>query len=376
VLANLSDFKQTLIADESLADYPWAQAFESNIPVYDGHRLRAMEGQELARVQREWARCWQYGSGVLIVKGLYENHAVVDTMTQVFQQLLDQQSQQESSSGDHFASKGANGRLWNALQKAALIAPEAVVDYYQNPLLGRICEAWLGPDYSLTSQVNLVYPGGQAQQPHRDYHLGFTTEQEVGRYPSHVQVMSSMLTLQGGIAQVDMPLESGPTMLLPYSQRYAGGYSLYHHADFIEYFQQHAVQLPMSKGDGVFFNPALMHAAGANQSADIKRMANLLQVSSAFGKPMESLDHQAMQLACYPALQQAKLKGAALDTIATVLSDAYAFPSNLDRDAPDSSSGLRPLSGKNVLMQALKQGWPEAQLKQTLIDLNWRKSSH
>lgn len=32
-----------------------------------------------------------------------------------------------------------------------------------------ICEAWLGPGYSMTSQTNIVNPGGKAQEPHRDY---------------------------------------------------------------------------------------------------------------------------------------------------------------------------------------------------------------
>ena len=37
------------------------------------------------------------------------------------------------------------------------------------------CEAWLGPNYQMTAQVNLVHPGGDFQQAHRDYHLGFQT---------------------------------------------------------------------------------------------------------------------------------------------------------------------------------------------------------
>ena len=53
------------------------------------------------------------------------------------------------------------------------------------------------------------------------------------------------------------------------------------------YFAEHHVQLPLRKGDAVFFNPALYHGAGANISTDIRRMANLLQISSPFGRAME-----------------------------------------------------------------------------------------
>jgi len=84
--------------------------------------------------------------------------------------------------------------------------------------------AWLGPNYQMTAQLNVVYPGGQAQQAHRDYHLGFQTSDMAARYPAHVHVLSPALTLQGGLAHCDMSLESGPTKLLPFSQAYAPGY--------------------------------------------------------------------------------------------------------------------------------------------------------
>ena len=51
----------------------------------------------------------------------------------------------------------------------------------------------------------------------RDYHLGFMTDEQAERYPVHVHALSPMLTLQGAGAHFDMPVESGPTMLLPHS---------------------------------------------------------------------------------------------------------------------------------------------------------------
>ncbi len=97
-----------------------------------------------------------------------------------------------------------------------------------------------------------------------------------------------MLTLQGAIAHVDATIESGPTQLLPFSQAYDAGYLAMGRADFREYFQQHNVQLPLEKGDMLFFSPALLHAAGTNRSTDIRRMVNLFQVSSAYGRAMET----------------------------------------------------------------------------------------
>ncbi|MCP3689019.1 MAG: phytanoyl-CoA dioxygenase, partial [Gammaproteobacteria bacterium] len=143
--------------------------------------------------------------------------------------------------------------------------------------------------------------------------------------------------------------------------------------EFKTYFDENAIQLPLSLGDAVFFNPALMHGAGENRSSHIKRIANLLQISSAFGRPMEALDHARMQLASFDVLKARQLDPAGLETIATVLSDNYPFPTNLDRDAPVDS--LTPTSGKQLLLKALQQDWNKIQLEQALKDYRWRRCS-
>ena len=142
----------------------------------------------------------------------------------------------------------------------------------------------------MTSQVNVVNPGGQAQVAHTDYHLGFMSVEQAQAYPMHVHALSPALTLQGAVAHNAMPVETGPTMYLPYSQLYHGGYVACHKREFVDYFDEHYVQLPLDKGDAVFFNPGLYHGAGTNRSRDVRRMANLLQVSSPFGRAMESVD--------------------------------------------------------------------------------------
>jgi len=75
-----------------------------------------------------------------------------------------------------------------------------------------------------------------------------------------------------------------------------------------EYFNQNRSQLALKKGDAVFFNPALMHAAGENTTADRQRLANLLQVSSAFGRVMESIDYAGLVNSVYPVLLAANTR--------------------------------------------------------------------
>jgi ectoine hydroxylase-related dioxygenase (phytanoyl-CoA dioxygenase family) len=56
-----------------------------------------------------------------------------------------------------------------------LRAPSVFAGHYANAILVVAAEAWLGPHFHVTSQVNVVRPGGEAKQAHRDHHLGFQT---------------------------------------------------------------------------------------------------------------------------------------------------------------------------------------------------------
>ena len=363
----LADFRELCAQQARAEDYPLCQEVLSNVPIYQAQTLRNSDRRS---VMNELHRLFRDGPGVMVVRRAYEDLEVVDRHSQVFEAIFANEAAQ-GVAADHFAKAGSNGRIWNSLQKAALQSPESFVEYYANPLLGLIAEAWLGPSFQVTAQVNVVHPGGQAQQPHRDYHLGFQTNDVVERFPLPLHVLSQYLTLQGAVAHTNMPLETGPTQLLPFSQQYALGYLAWRREDFIDYFQQHAVQLPLNKGDLLFFNPALFHAAGTNRTADRQRMANLLQISSAFGKPMEALDRGRMMLAVYPAL----LANPALDAQAVIActADGYSFPTNLDTDPP--LKGLAPQTGQQLMQQALSERWPPADFAAAVAQMRAKRQA-
>jgi ectoine hydroxylase-related dioxygenase (phytanoyl-CoA dioxygenase family) len=176
----------------------------------------------------------------------------------------------------------------------------------------------------------------------------------LAQYPAHLHRTSPLLTLQGAVAHCDMPVASGPTMLLPGSQRFAGGYVAFNQPEFVDFFAENHVQLPLHKGDAVFFNPALYHGAGSNVSKDIRRIANLLQISSPFGRAMEALDRTAMVRAIYPSLLAMKSAGRAqrdLFNAVVATAEGYAFPTNLDSDQPIGS--LAPPSQVDSVLAAL-----------------------
>ncbi len=299
---DLDEFVRLTAQRTTLADFPLAADVVDNVLVYDAARLRdesdAFDGED--QVAAELVRALTDGPGVVAIRGAFPDTAVVDRATAVFERIIADERAAGGQVGDHFAKAGANDRVWNALEKLAVRRPETFVDYYANDIVALVSRAWLGPGYQVTSQVNVVRPGGQAQEPHRDYHLGFLENQVVERYPTHVHRLSPVLTLQGAVAHSDMPVESGPTMYLPYSHQFVPGYLAWRLPEFRDHFAQNYVQLPLAKGDAVFFNPALFHGAGTNVSADIQRVANLLQVSSAFGRAMEAVDRDLVTLVDLP----------------------------------------------------------------------------
>ncbi|MBR8126770.1 phytanoyl-CoA dioxygenase family protein [Burkholderia multivorans] len=349
------------------------------IPVYDCRRLEGavFDAPRRAELQAEWARVLHDGAGVLVLRHAFGDTRTIDDATAVFESIIDMERARGAGAGDHFAKAGANDRIWNAHEKLCTDAPMVFAAYFSNPVLMAVCEAWLGPCYQMTTQVNVVRPGGDAQQAHRDYHLGFQTVEEAERYPAHVHRMSPFLTLQGAVAHGDMPVESGPTKFLPYSQRYDEGYLAWRREDFRAYFEANFVQLPLAKGDAVFFNPALFHAAGANRTADIQRMANLLQVSSAYGRAMETLDRTRMCETLYPVLRERRANGRMSDAEAAAAvaacAEGYPFPTNLDRDPP--VSGLAPESQQALMLRALREDWAPLRFAQALAEQAWRRGA-
>ncbi|MFD3838983.1 phytanoyl-CoA dioxygenase family protein [Streptomyces sp. NPDC058642] len=362
---DLDSFRALVERNVDPHDYPHAAGVERNVLLYDAERL--LGAGHRREVQEELVRALCDGPGVVVFQGAFRDHEIVDRATKVFDSLIREQDAAGTTAGDHFAKPGANERVWNALEKAALYDPSTFADYYANPVLALVSEAWLGPGYQVTSQINVVNPGGLAQTVHRDYHLGFLSGEVAAAYPAHVHRLSPVLTLQGAVAHCDMPVESGPTLYLPFSQAYEAGYLAWRRPEFQEYFKKHHVQLPLAQGDAVFFNPALFHAAGTNRTTDVRRMVNLLQVSSAFGRAMETVDRETVTNAVYPVLLRRASEGVGeewLENVIAASAEGYPFPTNLDSDPP--VDGLAPPAQADLVRRALRERWTPRTLRDEL----------
>jgi ectoine hydroxylase-related dioxygenase (phytanoyl-CoA dioxygenase family) len=392
---NLDDFKAICSRQIDKTTYPLACTVEQNVPIYDLAALEADPQQPItataiSNLQDEWHHILHKGPGIFVLRGMYAPSRYAQTLTSTntaFNSIIAKERASPTSKGDHFAAGGTNDRIWNSFSKHALEDPASFIEYYSNPWLATVCSSWLGPGYRVTAQVNAVHPGGAAQESHRDYHLGFQDADSCAAYPGPTHLTSQFLTLQGAVAHSDMPVESGPTRFLPFSQTYAPGYLAWRRPEFRAFFLERFVALPMGVGDGVFFNPALFHAAGANVmeagSGGFRRVANLLQVSSAFGKAMEMVDAVPLIERCWNGLVKryqdagGMFAGSDLDpekysrearevrAFIQAVAEGYPFPTNLDR-RPPAPSGMAPESEQDVVMRALEGGWSREKVVDTL----------
>ncbi len=359
---DLAEFEALTSRTLAAGDLRFAAEVVANVPVYDVSGLTAAlaDPRDRRALLGEWAHVLGREAGALVLRGAYPDTTPVDRATALYETIIAAEKAGSGGKADHFATAGANDRIWNSLQKLCEADAEAFALYFGNSAIAAVCEAWLGPAYQMTAQVNLVRPGGAAQTAHRDYHLGFQTAEAAARFPAHVHDLSPFMTLQGAVAHCDMPVESGPTKLLPFSQLYRGGYMACRREDFREVFERRHVQVPLAKGDAVFFNPALFHAGGENRTKDVKRMANLLQVSSAMGRAMEAVDRDGMCRRLYPAIRALRAAGrmdeAATEAAIAAAAEGYSFPTNLDRDPP--VGGLAPESQAVLFRRALAADMP------------------
>lgn len=350
------------------ADTPHATEVIGNIPIYDGARVQAANRQ---MIMQEWAQVLSTGAGIIIIRQGLPDHGAIDRASVVFDQIIAHEKAAQKGGGDHFAKPGANDRIWNSLEKHCLADPANFAAYYGSDCIALAAEAWLGPHSQMTAQVNRVNPGGAAQTPHRDYHLGFMSAAQMAQFPAHIHAVSPVLTLQGAVAHCDMPVETGPTMLLPFSQQFFEGYLAFSRPEFQAHFAANHVQLPLQKGDLLFFNPAVMHGAGTNHTIDRFRLVNLLQVSSAFGRAMETVNRMAMCAALYPVLRSNPALHAA--NVIAASAEGYAFPTNLDSNPP--IGGLAPKTQADLMREALASGQSPDAFLATLAGLHARNQS-
>jgi ectoine hydroxylase-related dioxygenase (phytanoyl-CoA dioxygenase family) len=373
---DLNALRRLVETPTDIDDYRHADRVESGVLIYgDRYDAVAMTGIDRTEIQAELAKALGNGPGVLVFKNAFSVN-IIDQASEIFFDLIERQSNSNIHTGDHFATPGSNDRLWQAVEKLAIEDAEVFCDYFSNDVIALVSGAWLGPNYRIVSEPNSVNPGSRPQIGHRDYHLGLMDIAYGSQFPAHVHRLSSALTLQAAVAHVDMPLETGPTRYLPHSQKFEPGYLAVNLPEFQKFFEDNNAQLHLEKGDVAFFNPAVVHGAGGNSTESVRRMANLLQISSVFSRASATVDNEMVILSIYPVLLKLQADGVGQSYVNNVLAasaEGYPFPTNLDRDRPLDS--LFPESQLDVVKRALAEHWELDRLSAALASQTERRRS-
>jgi ectoine hydroxylase-related dioxygenase (phytanoyl-CoA dioxygenase family) len=154
------------------------------------------------------------------------------------------------------------------------------------------------------------------------------------------------------------------------------GYVAWKRPEFRDFVNEHFIQIALKKGDVSFFNPAVFHAAGTNRTTDVRRMANLFQMNSPFGRAIETVDTKRVCLAIYDELRARVGSGMHVDAwlaVVAAASEGYPFPTNLDRDVP--LDRLTPPAQSDIMATALLESWPLERFQKELDEYEFRHRS-
>lgn len=117
------------------SDYPLAESFSGNVPIYSGSVLRhSCNALTRDTAMAELHQCLLHGPGVFVIRAAFPDHAIIDRAERAYAEIIESEKG-TSGKGDHFAVAGANDRIWNSFQKFAMIDPEGFIEYYANEVL-------------------------------------------------------------------------------------------------------------------------------------------------------------------------------------------------------------------------------------------------
>jgi len=126
----LDDLVAVMASLPAAGQYPHAVGIESGAVVYDGPATVAAVADPVRRreVLAEVAHALGFeGPGIVVLRHSVEADTV-DAVSDAFREMIAEQHASGAVAGDHFAKPGANDRVWNALEKLAVMRPSAFAD--------------------------------------------------------------------------------------------------------------------------------------------------------------------------------------------------------------------------------------------------------
>jgi hypothetical protein len=88
---DLEDFRREVERTTQLSDYPHAASVEKNVLIFDGASVlkTAATGEGRRAVLAEICEAFATGPGVIVLKRAFENTAIIDTASGIFDEIID-----------------------------------------------------------------------------------------------------------------------------------------------------------------------------------------------------------------------------------------------------------------------------------------------
>ena len=252
--------------------------------------------------------------------------------------------------------------LGRAGQARASRDPEAFADYYANDVLALVCAAWLGPGYQVTSQVNVVNPGGRRQVAHRDYHLGFMSHDQSPRLPGARAPPVAGADPAGRGRPLRHAGRDRPDDVPAALAEVRPGYLAFRPARVHRVLRRPPRPAAAGQGRRGVLQPRPVprrrHQPLRRRPPDGQPAAGVLRV-----RPGDGDASTGPRCARRSTRRCARRKagGAAeqeLRNVVAASAEGYAFPTNLDLDQP--VGGLAPQTQAELVWRALEEGWDTA----------------
>ena len=283
--------------------------------------------------------------GFFIVKDAFDPK-LIDSNRESYYEILSKEK------WDHSRVKGTGKRIWRSLEKLALMDPHGWIYFYCNSALDHVFEAWLGPLYQLTAQINIINQDHKNLPVHFDYHFGMLRKDLQNKFPDTQKYMNQFMTLQAIVPHSNMNFENGGTRIYSGSQKsFVENFNLTE-KEVESLFCKNAICPNLNIGDVLFLNSSLLHAGGVNKTSE-DRIALLIQASSAFGIPMEQNDYNLIHDVIFENVCELYKEGklAFEDGIRAIRnsSSSYLFPVNFDEISP--RHGILPFTQTEKLIK-------------------------
>ena len=171
----------------------------------------------------EWASVMRDGPGIVVLRGAFADLAPVDAATESF-------SPSSTSSGARTrraatispsrAPTTGSGTRWKSWPCARPSASRAITPTRRSRWSRR---PGSGPAIRSPRRSIASIPAARRNRRIATITWASRRAEEIAGFPAHAHQLSPLLTLQGAVAHCDMPIESGPTLYLPFSQTLRAG---------------------------------------------------------------------------------------------------------------------------------------------------------